>query len=62
MSRFEVVICGGGIAGVEGLLRLRRLAGGEVQLTLVSPELHLVYRPLAVLEPFAMERVAAQLT
>jgi sulfide:quinone oxidoreductase len=54
MSRFEVVICGGGIAGIEGMLRLRRLAGGDVQLTLVSPEPHLVYRPLAVLEPFAM--------
>jgi sulfide:quinone oxidoreductase len=64
---FEVVVCGGGIAGVEGLLRLRRLAGDRVRLTLVSPDPDLVYRPLAVQEPFALsgvrryplERVAA---
>lgn len=53
MSRFEVVVCGGGIAGVEGMLRLRRLAGDRVRLTLVSPESALTYRPLAVREPFA---------
>lgn len=50
---FEVVVCGGGIAGIEGLLRLRRLAGGRVRITLVSPDTHLAYRPLAVREPFA---------
>ena len=50
---FEVVVCGGGIAGVEGLLRLRRLAGDRVRVTLVSPDPDLVYRPLAVREPFA---------
>jgi len=66
-ARFEVVVCGGGIAGVEGLLRLRRLGGDRLRLTLVSPEPDLVYRPLAVWEPFAgsgvlrypLERVAA---
>jgi sulfide:quinone oxidoreductase len=55
---FRAVICGGGIAGVEGLLRLRRLAGDAVDVTLVSPHEEFVYRPLAVFEPFA--RVAAQ--
>ena len=50
---FRVVICGGGIAGVEGLLRLRRLAGDAVDVTLVSPQEEFVYRPLAVFEPFA---------
>ena len=55
MTGFEVVICGGGIAGVEGLLRLRRLAGDRVQVTLVSPEGEFVYRPLAVREPFGLE-------
>ena len=30
MSGFRVVICGGGIAAVEGLLRLRRLVGDDV--------------------------------
>jgi sulfide:quinone oxidoreductase len=54
MGRFAVLICGGGIAGIEGLLRLRRLAGEDVQLTLVSPDPNLVYRPLTVLEPFAL--------
>jgi len=47
------VICGGGIAGIEGLLRLRRLAGDRVDVTLVAPEDEFVYRPLAVREPFA---------
>ena len=67
MNRFAVVICGGGIAGVEGLLRLRRLARDQLDVTLICPEDDLVYRPLAVLEPFAlggvrrypMERIAA---
>ena len=64
---FRVVICGGGIAGVEGLLRLRRLAGDAVDVTLVSPQEELVYRPLAVFEPFVgaaaqrhrLERIAS---
>ena len=53
----NVLICGGGIAGIEGLLRLRRLAGDRVQLTLVSPQEEFVCRPLAVLEPFAFQSV-----
>jgi sulfide:quinone oxidoreductase len=48
---FSVVICGGGIAGIEGLLRLHHLAGDQVEVTLISPEDELVYRPLTVLEP-----------
>ena len=57
MASLNVLICGGGIAGIEGLLRLRRLAGERVELTLVSPEEEFVCRPLAVREPFALERV-----
>jgi sulfide:quinone oxidoreductase len=57
MASLNVLICGGGIAGIEGLLRLRRLAGERVQLTLVSPEAEFVCRPLAVREPFALEGV-----
>jgi sulfide:quinone oxidoreductase len=53
MSDFRVVICGGGIAAVEGLLRLRRLAGDAVRVQLIAPNEELVYRPLAVREPFA---------
>jgi sulfide:quinone oxidoreductase len=57
MGGLDVLVCGGGIAGIEGLLRLRRLAGDHVQLTLLSPEDELVYRPLAVREPFAQAGV-----
>lgn len=53
MSGLRVVVCGGGIAGAEALLRLRRLAGDAVEVTLVAPNEDLVYRPLAVGEPFA---------
>jgi sulfide:quinone oxidoreductase len=67
VDSLEVLVCGGGIAGIEGLLRLRRLAGDHVRLTLVSPDDELVYRPLAVAEPFSegrlrrypLERIAA---
>jgi sulfide:quinone oxidoreductase len=50
---FKVVICGGGIAAVEGLLRLRRLVGDAVDVTLIAPGDALRYRPMAVHEPFA---------
>ena len=53
MADFRVVICGGGIAAVEGLLRLRRLAGDSLDIQLLAPADELVYRPLAVREPFA---------
>jgi sulfide:quinone oxidoreductase len=53
MAGFRVVVCGGGIAAAEGLLRLRSLAGDAVDLRLVAPNDDLVYRPLAVREPFA---------
>jgi sulfide:quinone oxidoreductase len=53
MSKFRVVICGGGIAAVEGLLRLRRLVGDAAEIELVAPADELVYRPMAVHEPFA---------
>ena len=53
MSDFRVVVCGGGIAAVEGLLRLRRLAGDSVDIELVAPNDELAYRPMAVRQPFA---------
>ena len=53
MDRFKVVICGGGIAAIEGLLRLRRLLGDAVSITLLAPNDELRYRPLAVQEPFS---------
>jgi sulfide:quinone oxidoreductase len=51
------VICGGGIAAIEGLLRLRRLVGDAVDVTLIAPNDALRYRPLAVDEPFARRGV-----
>jgi sulfide:quinone oxidoreductase len=48
----QVVVCGGGIAAAEALLRLRRLAGDAIELRVMAPNDELVYRPLAVREPF----------
>ena len=50
---FRVVICGGGIAAVEGLLRLRRRVGDAIHVTLIAPNGELRYRPVAVQEPFS---------
>jgi sulfide:quinone oxidoreductase len=57
VDRFRVVICGGGIAAVEALLRLRKLAGDALDITLLAPNDELRYRPLAVDEPFAKRGV-----
>lgn len=48
----EVVVAGGGVAGIEVLLALRDLAADRVRLTLVEPRDEFVYRALAVGEPF----------
>jgi sulfide:quinone oxidoreductase len=53
VDRFRVLICGGGIAAVEGLLRLRHLVGEAVDVTLLAPNDELRYRPVAVQEPFS---------
>jgi sulfide:quinone oxidoreductase len=53
VDRYRVVICGGGIAAIEGLLRLRALTGDALDVTLVAPNEELSYRPLAVDEPFS---------
>lgn len=50
---FEVVIAGGGVAGLEAALALRDLAGERVALRLLTPAPEFVYRPMAVQEPFA---------
>src|SRR4051794_21816668 len=49
---FQVVVAGGGVAGLETVMALRALAGGRVHSTLVTPERDFVYRPLSVAEPF----------
>ena len=50
----DVLIVGGGVAGLEALLGLRAMAGDRVGLTLASPERDFSYRPLAVAEPFGL--------
>jgi sulfide:quinone oxidoreductase len=56
MKRLRVVICGGGVAAVEALLRLRRLAGDAVEIKLVAPNPEFAFRALAVTEPFGFRR------
>jgi sulfide:quinone oxidoreductase len=57
VDRYTVVICGAGIAAVEGLLRLRALTGDALQIKVLAPNEELRYRPLAVDEPFALRGV-----
>lgn len=47
----RVLVCGGGVAGLEAMLALHELAGEFVDVELVAPEHHFFYRPLAVAEP-----------
>lgn len=56
MDRFRVVIVGGGVAAIEGLLRLRRLAGDAVDIAIVAPNEEFAFRALSVKEPFAKGR------
>ena len=53
-SKHRVVVAGGGFAALEAVLGIRRLAGGRVQVDLVSAERELTYKPLAVVEPFEL--------
>ena len=50
--RFEVLIAGGGVAGLEAAFALGELAGDRVSLTVLAPGAEFVYRPDAVSEPF----------
>jgi sulfide:quinone oxidoreductase len=51
--KFNVLIAGAGVAGLEAAFALRELAGDRVALTLLSPAEEFAYRPLAVEEPFS---------
>lgn len=53
---FKVLIAGGGVAGLEGALALRHLAGDRVRIEMLAPEPDFVYRPMIVREPFAYGR------
>jgi sulfide:quinone oxidoreductase len=50
MSR--IVIAGGGVAGLEALVALRRRLGPAPTLELIEPSAELVERPMSVAEPF----------
>ena len=50
----RVVIAGGGLAALEAMIALRRLAGGRVELVLLSLSRDLAYPPLSVVEPFGL--------
>jgi sulfide:quinone oxidoreductase len=56
-SALRVLVLGGGPAALEGALRLQRLAGHRVRITLAAPEPTFRYRPLAVAEPFDLAPV-----
>jgi sulfide:quinone oxidoreductase len=50
----EILIAGGGVAGLEAALALHSIAGERARLTIVAPDPDFTYRPLAVAEPFAL--------
>ena len=54
----QVVIVGGGVAGLEALIALRALVGDRVAVTLVSQDDWFVDRPLTVVEPFGLGSAA----
>ena len=49
------MIVGGGVAGLEGALALRDLAGDRASVKLMAARPEFVYRPMAVREPFSLE-------
>jgi sulfide:quinone oxidoreductase len=53
----RVLIAGGGIAAVELLVALRKLAAGRVEIEMLCAGDHLTYRPLLVAEPFGVGSV-----
>ncbi len=50
----QVLIAGGGVAGIEAALALNRTAAGLVEVEMLAPADEFVYRPLAVAEPFGL--------
>ena len=52
---YRVLIAGGGVAALETLLALRRLAPERVEVELLAPQPEFSFRPLSVIEPFGGE-------
>src|ERR1043165_3511288 len=53
----RVLVAGGGVAALEAALALNELAAGRLEVELLAPEPKFWYRPLAVVEPFAVAQV-----
>jgi sulfide:quinone oxidoreductase len=53
----KVLVAGGGVAALEALIGLHKLAGDKVALTMLAPGEDLVYQPLATGDPFALGAV-----
>ena len=53
---FQVLIAGGGVAALEAMMALRELAGDAVGITMLAPDPDFRYRPMAVAEPFTIDR------
>lgn len=53
-AQHQVVVAGGGVAGLEAIMALRALAGSRPAIRLVAPEPEFAYRPLSVGEPFGI--------
>ncbi|MEA2293458.1 MAG: sulfide:quinone oxidoreductase [Solirubrobacteraceae bacterium] len=51
--RTRVLVAGNGVAGLEAVLALQSLAPGRLELSMLAPERHFTYRPLAAGAPFA---------
>ena len=54
-GRPQVVIVGGGVAGLEAALALHHLAPGRAGVKLLAPDPEFVYKPLVVNEPFSLQ-------
>lgn len=50
----RVLIAGGGVAALEAVIGLRKLAGYVVDVAMLTPDDHFVYQPLSVGDPFAL--------
>lgn len=57
-SPLNVLVAGGGVAGVEALLALRDVAGEQVAMTLLSSSRDYVHRAMAVTETFSLGHAA----
>ena len=53
-DKLHVLVAGGGVAALEAMVALRKLAGELVDVELVSPDTDFFYRPLSVAEPFGL--------